>query len=57
MAAMAFGKGKKFNFFGLFKSKAKAKKREKAVGGFIRKTRVCRKTKCRTGWLVLKRKG
>jgi hypothetical protein len=53
---MAFT-GKKFKFFGLFKSKAKARKREKQVGGFIIKRRVCRKKKCRTGYLVAKKRG
>lgn len=48
------GRGKKFTFHGAFKSKAAAKRKEKSIGGFIRRTKFCRKKKCRMRFLVLK---
>ena len=46
------GKGRQFTFHGAFGTKAGAKRKERSVGGFIKRTKIRRKTR----WLVLKRK-
>lgn len=52
------GKGRRFNFHGMYKAKADARRKEKTVGGFIRAIRKCsRKTrKCHRRYLVLTRR-
>ena len=56
MARKKFGIGKKFTFHGAYKKKSAAVRKEKSIGGFIRKTLFCRKKHCHTRFLVLKEK-
>ncbi len=46
------GRGRKFNFYGQYKSKAKAKREERKIHGFIRPVKHGKKRR----YLVLKRK-
>jgi len=46
------GRGKRFTFHGAFVTKAKARRKEKSVGGFIRRTKI----KGSVRYLVLKGK-
>lgn len=45
--------GRKFKFHGAFGTKAKAKRKEHAVGGFIRRTVIHGHAR----WIVMTRKG
>jgi hypothetical protein len=47
------GKGKKITFHGAFSTKARAVKKERSIGGFIRAVSI----KGRKRYVVMKRKG
>ena len=51
------GKGRKFSFHGAFKKKADARRKESAIGGFIRRMTICRKNICSKRYVVMKKRG